>query len=135
MSTSTVDVPTADGVADAIYAAPTGTQRHPGVLLYMDIFGLRDQLRSMAAKLAAAASQADRVAATAGFHGGRLATDAPDSPHRLLDRIRAEVYLGHADNDGSMPPEQQQRLDDALAAAGVTHRTELYQGAAHGYTM
>jgi carboxymethylenebutenolidase len=82
-----------------------------------------------------AAAHPDRVAALGGFHGGGLATDAPDSPHTLAGKLRAEVYLGHADNDQSMPPEQIATLDAALDEAGVQHRTEVYEGAMHGYTM
>ncbi|GLJ92141.1 hydrolase [Streptomyces poonensis] len=76
-----------------------------------------------------------RVAAAAGFHGANLATDAPDSPHLSADRITAELYFGHADQDASLPPEQIQRLEDALTAAGVRHRCEVYTGAHHGYTQ
>lgn len=220
--TTTIDVPTADGVADAILATPADAGQHPGVLLYMDAFGLRPRLVEMAARLAdqgyvvlvpnvfyrdgrapvvdlgdlkdpdaragmfeklspimqaltpelamrdaeayltfladhervsegpvgtvgycmggalalrTAAHAPDRVAAVASYHGGRLATDQPESPHLLADRIKAEVYLAHADNDRSMPPEQQQRLAEALNAAGVTYRAELYDGAVHGFTM
>ena len=75
----------------------------------------------------------ERVAAAASFHGGNLASDAPESPHLLADRIRAEVYVAHADQDRSMPPEQMERLEAALE--GVTHRAELYEGARHGFTM
>jgi carboxymethylenebutenolidase len=91
----------------------------------------------MGARLAllTAGSFPDRVAAVAGFHGAALATDAPDSPHLLADRITAEVYFGHADQDQSLPPEQQERLESALTAAGVRHRCEVYAGAAHGYTQ
>ncbi|MDH6220426.1 dienelactone hydrolase family protein [Streptomyces pseudovenezuelae] len=77
----------------------------------------------------------DRVAAAAGFHGGRLATDAPDSPHLVAEHITAELYFGHADEDQSLPPEQQQRLEDALTRVGVRHRSEVYPGAHHGYTQ
>ncbi|MFJ7949035.1 dienelactone hydrolase family protein [Streptomyces sp. NPDC096354] len=77
----------------------------------------------------------ERVAAVAGFHGGRLATDQPDSPHLLADRITAEVYFGHADQDPSLPPEQINRLDEALSAAGVRHHSEIYTGAHHGFTQ
>lgn len=83
----------------------------------------------------AAATAPELVAAAATFHGGRLATDQPDSPHLLAPQLRAEVYLGHADNDPSMPPEQQRTLIEALAAAGVRHQSEVYPGAAHGFTM
>lgn len=91
----------------------------------------------MGARLAlqTAGTYPDRVAAAAGFHGGRLATDAPDSPHRVADRVKAELYFGHADQDPSMDPEQMQRLEDALTAAGVRHRCEVYPGAPHGYTQ
>lgn len=217
-----VDVPTPDGVADALLAVPDGTGPWPGVLLLMDAFGLRPRLRDMASRLAAdgyvvvvpnvfyragrspvvelegldapegrsaaferlrplmqaltpehaardaeaylryleqdarvadppyatvgycmggalalraAAVAGDRVAAVSSFHGGRLATDDPASPHLLAGRLAGEVYLGHADQDGSMPPEQQQRLAEALEAAGVDFTAELYEGARHGFTM
>jgi carboxymethylenebutenolidase len=85
--------------------------------------------------LRTAALAPDRVGAVASFHGGRLATDAPDSPHRSFGSIRAEVYIAHADNDGSMPPEQQALVERTLTDAGVTHRAEQYDGAIHGFTM
>lgn len=222
MAVATVDVPTPDGVADAILTVPSDEGRHPGVLLYMDAFGLRPRLEEMARRIASegyvvlmpnvfyrsgrapvvdlgdlsrpenratifeklgplmaaltpelamhdaaayldflatdervsagpvgtvgycmggalalrtAALAPDRVGAVASFHAGRLATDAPDSPHRSFGSIRGEVYIAHADNDGSMPPEQQDLVERTLTEAGVTHRVELYAGAAHGFTM
>ncbi|WP_406324002.1 dienelactone hydrolase family protein [Streptomyces sp. NBC_01637] len=91
----------------------------------------------MGARLAVrtAGTYPERVAAVAGFHGGRLATDSPDSPHLLADRITAELYFGHADQDPSLPPEQINRLDEALTAAGVRHHSEIYPGAHHGFTQ
>jgi carboxymethylenebutenolidase len=91
----------------------------------------------MGAQLAlrTAGAYPQRVAAVAGFHGGRLATDAPDSPHLVADRITAEAYFGHADQDPSLPPEQIERLEKALTDAGVRHRCEVYPGAPHGYTQ
>jgi carboxymethylenebutenolidase len=82
-----------------------------------------------------AAAYPDRVTALGGFHVGGLVTDGEDSPHRSADRIAAEVYLGFADNDRSATPEQIAEVDRALDAAGVRHRSEVYPGAAHGYTM
>jgi len=82
-----------------------------------------------------AAAYPERVAALGGFHVGGLVTDADDSPHRSAGSLAAEVYLGHADNDRNMTPEQIAELERALDAAGVRHRSELYRGAAHGYTM
>ncbi|MGW2492075.1 dienelactone hydrolase family protein [Streptomyces sp. NPDC001606] len=91
----------------------------------------------MGARLAlwTAGAHPDRVAAAAGFHGGRLATDAPDSPHLAAPRITAEVYLGHADNDPSLPVEQIELLEKALTDAGVRHTCEVYEGAHHGFTQ
>jgi carboxymethylenebutenolidase len=82
-----------------------------------------------------AAAHPDRVAGLGGFHGGGLATDAPDSPHLSAGDIKADVYFGHADNDANMTPEQIATLDQAMDEAGVSHRTEVYAGAMHGYTM
>jgi len=77
----------------------------------------------------------DRIAAAAGFHGGRLATDAPDSPHLLAPKITAKVLVAGADEDAGFPPEQADRLRDALTAAGVANEVTIYKGARHGYTM
>ncbi|CAL9604318.1 hypothetical protein SUDANB6_05516 [Streptomyces sp. enrichment culture] len=217
-----VDVPTEDGTADAYLAHPDDGQAHPAVLFYMDAFGLRPHLRSMADRLAGAGytvlvpnvfyrhgrapvvelpefidaashpglfahlnpmirgltpelsmrdagawlrwlatcpAAADgpvavtgycmgarlslltagtypaRVAAAAGFHGGHLATEEPDSPHLVAGNVTAELYFGHADEDPSLPPEQIARLEEALTGAGVRHRCEVYAGARHGYTQ
>lgn len=218
MTTSTVEIKTPDGTADAYLARPDG-ERRPGVLLVMDAYGLRPQIAEMAERIAShgyavlapnvfyragrapvvplpdfsdpdargsffakirpliesltpegidrdgqayldylaaladepfaitgycmgarialriATAYPDRVAAVAGFHGGGLATDAPDSPHLLAGKLRAEVYFGHADNDQSNTPEQVATLDRALDEAGVRHRSEVYPDAIHGYTM
>jgi carboxymethylenebutenolidase len=82
-----------------------------------------------------AAAHPDRVVAIGGFHGGGLVTDEPDSPHRSVGSLRAELYLGFADNDQSMTPENIGELERALEDAGVEYRAEVYAGAAHGYTM
>ena len=77
----------------------------------------------------------EHVAAVGGFHGGGLATEDLQSPHRTLGDARAEFVFGHADNDRSMGPEAIAELGRALDAAGLTARNEVYAGAAHGYTM
>ncbi|MGI5336382.1 dienelactone hydrolase family protein [Streptomyces sp. CA-181903] len=80
-----------------------------------------------------AAAHPDRVAAVAGFHPGALVTDAPDSPHRLLSTLAAEVHLGLA--EGDMTPEARAELDRALDAAGAVHTIEVYPDTVHGFTM
>lgn len=82
-----------------------------------------------------ATAHPQRVRAIAGFHGGGLVTDAPDSPHRSAQELRAELYLAFADNDQSMTPENIAELERALEQAGVEYRAEVYECAGHGYTM
>ena len=222
MSNTMVNVPTDDGVADAYFTRPDGEGPFPGVLLYMDAFGLRPRLYEMADRIAehgyavlvpnllyragrapladlsgmmdpekrgaifgrimpfiqaldtaaitrdtrayldfldgqagvAAGPDAvvgycmggtngfkaieafpERLAALASFHGARLASDQPDSPHLQVGRITGEVYFAHADNDSSMPQEAIDLLESALDAADVRFRSEIYPGAQHGFTM
>ncbi|MER7845276.1 dienelactone hydrolase family protein [Kitasatospora sp. NPDC096077] len=218
-----VDLPTADGTADAYLTRPDDDRPHPGVLLYQDGFGVRPYLKAMADRIAEAGytvlvpnvyyrsgraplielpelidieqcdeifatlgpllaaatvpdvvlrdaeaylawfadsplvadgpigvtgyclgaylslrtaiGHPDRVAAAACFHGGRLVSDRPDSPHLEAGRITAELYFGHADQDPSMTSEQIAELDEALTAAGVRFRSEVYEGSTHGYTQ
>jgi carboxymethylenebutenolidase len=218
MATEHIDIATPDGVADAYLTRPDD-ERHPGVLLLMDAFGLRPQIETMAERIAShgfvvlapnlfyragrtpvvdldglgdpeqrgkifakvmplagqltaariaadgaaylqtlaeysdgavaitgycmggrvgwriAAAHPERVAALGGFHTGGLVTEEPDSPHLSASELRAEVFLGHADNDRSMTPENIATIESALADANVTYRSELFEGAAHGYTM
>jgi carboxymethylenebutenolidase len=82
-----------------------------------------------------AAAYPQRVAALGGFHVGGLVSEDDDSPHRSAGRLAAEVYLGFAENDRSMTAEQIAELSRALDAAGVRYRSEVFGGAAHGYTM
>ncbi len=85
--------------------------------------------------LTVAATYPDRIAAAATFHGGRLATDAQDSPHKLVAHIKARVLVAGADNDQGFPPEQAETLRSALTSAHVDHRLEIWEGASHGWTM
>jgi carboxymethylenebutenolidase len=87
---------------------------------------------AMAMRTAAAAP--DIIASAASFHGGRLVTDAPDSPHLQLPRIKARLLFGHAHNDASMPAEAIAKLEAALAAWGGKYESETYP-ALHGWTV
>lgn len=84
--------------------------------------------------MAAAGAWPDRFAAAASFHGGRLATDDPTSPHLLAPRVQAELYVAAAKDDGSYPPDMAERLEAALDRAGVRYRAETYP-AAHGWMI
>jgi carboxymethylenebutenolidase len=84
--------------------------------------------------LIAAGTYPEHILAAASYHGGRLATDTPDSPHRLAPRMRAKVYVAGAIEDETFPEAMKQRLEDALTQAGVDHRIETYP-AKHGWVF
>jgi len=76
----------------------------------------------------------DRVGAAASFHGGQIASTAPDSPHLLAASMQAKVYVAGAENDGSFDDEQFKRLDGALSEAGVDYELVTYP-ALHGFAV
>jgi carboxymethylenebutenolidase len=84
--------------------------------------------------LTAAGTFPERVVAAASYHGGRLATEKPDSPHLLAPKIKARVYVAGAIDDQSFPDEMKARLEEALTKAGVDHKIETYQ-AKHGWVL
>jgi carboxymethylenebutenolidase len=84
--------------------------------------------------LSVAGTYPDRIVAAASYHGGRLATDAPDSPHLLAPKIKARVYVAGAIEDPSFPDDMKGRLEEALTKAGVDHQIETYQ-AKHGWVL
>jgi carboxymethylenebutenolidase len=84
--------------------------------------------------LTAAAHHPDRIVAAASFHGGNLASDAPDSPHLVVRRITGRVVVAGAQDDASFPPEQAELLERALTEGGVDHTLETYP-ARHGFAV
>jgi carboxymethylenebutenolidase len=82
--------------------------------------------------LTAAGTFPERILATASYHAGRLATDAPESPHLLAAKMRSRVYIAGAIEDASFADEMKERLEQALTRAGVDHRMETYP-ARHGW--
>jgi carboxymethylenebutenolidase len=85
--------------------------------------------------LRAAGSFPERIAAAASFHGGALATDAPDSPHRLASEMTGRIYVGVAGEDHMFDEAQRERLRRALDDGGVTFAIEVYEGARHGFAV
>lgn len=223
MPSTTIELTTPDGVAEAFLVTPDGDGVHAGVLLYMDAIGLRPQIREMAERISGwgyivlapnvfyrdttiadlepkvdlreagardahvaramrllgrhdtkraqrdgrayvealrgmervdrgdlgtagycmggalalrtAAEHPARVGAAGVFHAGGVVTDKADSVHHVIGRIDGEVYAGHADKDRSMPPHAVAQFEKALRKAYVPFTSEVYRGAAHGYTM
>lgn len=226
MNASAVDIVTADGIMDAYAASPGGQGPFPLVIMFMDIWGLREELFDLARKVAAqgyycvlpnlfyrkgkiryerrnaegrtvsfdtlpedlktemlglargltrqmietdvaaifdfardkpvsagpvgtvgfclggriaffaAQSYPDRIRAVSSLHGTLLVTDAPDSVHRLIDRMRGEVYFGHGELDRSSAPEIIAALDAACEGReGLVCHSQVHKGAHHGYSM
>lgn len=210
-----VIIATPDGTAEAYFVAPA-SGRHPSVLVWPDIFGLRPAFRQMADRLAAsgyavltvnpfyrstkigfasstnmdaafrekvgpwraqltqaavmrdanafigfldkqkqvdakrgvgttgycmggpmtmqtAAAVPGRVRAGASFHGGGLATDAAESPHLLVPRMKARYLFAVAQNDDARNPGEKEKLREAFAAAKLPAEIEVYAGADHGW--
>ena len=71
-----VDVKTPDGTADAYFVHP-GEGKHPGVLMWPDIFGLRPAFRQMARRLAEAGYA---VLVPNPFYRTKHAPTAPENP-------------------------------------------------------
>lgn len=84
--------------------------------------------------LTAAGRFPDRVGAAASFHGGQIASTAPDSPHVLAGSMQATLYIAGAQNDASFDDEQFDRMSRALTDAGVEHTLVTYP-AAHGFAV
>ncbi|HWF65054.1 MAG TPA: dienelactone hydrolase family protein [Rhizomicrobium sp.] len=222
VSESDVTIKTADGTCDAAFVRPA-TGKHPGVLIWTDIFGLRPTFRDMAKRLAAegyavlvpnpfyrtqkapvledasnfdfndpvnraktqawttpinqpgaierdaaahiafldaqkevdtgkkigtqgycmggplvfktVAAMNNRVGAGATFHGGGLVTDKPDSPHLLIPKFKARMYLAVAASDDDRQPDAKDKLKAAFAAAHVPGEVEVYPGSIHGWCV
>lgn len=85
--------------------------------------------------LAAACRFPDRIGAVAAFHGVRMVTDEPDSPHLEVNKIRAELFLGFASDDPLVPDTVIPTLRDALTEHGIPHRIEVYPDTRHGFSF
>ena len=85
--------------------------------------------------LGVAAHYPDHVRASASLHGTSLISDAPDSPHRLLDRLRGELYCGFAEMDPYAPLSMVKELEALLRSCPVAYRHEVHAGARHGYAL
>jgi len=83
--------------------------------------------------LRTAAARADRIGAGATFHGGGLNTDAPDSPHLLIPKMKAAFLICIADNDDKSNPTSKDILRKAFADAKVPAVVEVFAGAQHGW--
>lgn len=75
-----------------------------------------------------------RVGAGASFHGVRLVTDEPTSPHLLIPRMNAQFLIAIAEDDDENDPEAKRVLRAAFDEAGLSAEIEVYEGAMHSWT-
>jgi len=74
--------------------------------------------------------------ATVSLFGTRLITDAPDSPHLGLDKIRGELYCGFAEHDPSMPLPTVDKFKALLEQQSkAKFQVEVHPGTEHGYAF
>lgn len=83
----------------------------------------------------AAAAVPERIKAAASFHGGGLATDKDDSPHRLIPKMDADFLIAVAENDDARNPTEKERVKAAFAEAGLKAEVQVYEGAMHGWCV
>lgn len=80
-----------------------------------------------------AAAVPDRIGAVASFHGGRLVTDSPNSPHFQAAKTKAQFLIAIAENDDARSPNDKNVLRETFAKANLPAEIEVYAGAAHGW--
>ena len=86
--------------------------------------------------LAAAAAFPDQFRASASMHGTRLVNDKPDSPHRVVGKMRGEIYCGFAEKDDLAPPATIEALGRLFAdCKDVKYRAIVHPGTVHGYAL
>lgn len=85
--------------------------------------------------LRTAAANPERIAAVATFHGGNgMASDKPDSPHRLIAETRATFLICAAQNDDAQQPQVKELLKSTFAAADRKATVEVFP-ADHGWCV
>jgi len=80
-----------------------------------------------------AAQFPERVGAIATFHGAALATNAPDSPHLLVPKMKASALICIAASDDMSDPKAKDLLETAFTSAGLPHEVQVYEGTKHGW--
>jgi len=78
----------------------------------------------------------ERFRANASLHGTRLITEAPDSPHRLIGRMRGELYCGYGASDSLCGPDVAAEIARVSKAnPDLRYRGQIHPGADHGYAL
>ncbi len=85
--------------------------------------------------IAAAARFADRIAAAASFYATHIVSDAAESPHLNLAKVKGELYMNFAEFDDLAPPEMVAEMDRLFEEAGTAGELEVHHGVHHGFAF
>jgi len=85
--------------------------------------------------LCAAGHFPDNFVASASLHGTSMISDRDDSPHRLANRFRGEIYCGFAALDHFTPPALVAQMQELLTPCAVDYHGVVHPGATHGYAL
>lgn len=121
--------PVMDDVAAMLAFAEAQAGAKPGM------FGIHGYCMSGPYALAAAARYPDRVAAAASCYGTWLISDAVESPHLSLAKVKGELYIACAEFDDLAPPAMVAELRTLFARAGSPGELEIYPGVHHGFAF
>jgi carboxymethylenebutenolidase len=121
--------PVMDDVAALIAWAETQTAAKKGPV------GAHGYCMSGPYALAAAARYPDRVAAAASFYGTWLVSDAVESPHLTLGKVKGELYISCAEHDDLAPPEMVKELKALFDKSGNSGELEVQMGVHHGFAF
>lgn len=83
--------------------------------------------------MSAAGTYPERFRASVSCYGVAIVTDADDSPHRLADRVKGEMFFAFAERDEYVPESVISTLRSALEAHSVPHSIESYPDTEHGF--
>jgi carboxymethylenebutenolidase len=116
-------------VGDMIAFLDTQAAARPGPV------GVHGYCMSGPFALASAARYPDRIAAAASFYGTWLVSDAEESPHLSLSKLRGEVYIACAEHDELAPLPMVETLRELFAHSGAVGEIEIHPGTAHGFAF
>ena len=71
--------------------------------------------------------------ASVSCYGVGIVTDAPDTPHRLAENVRGEIFFAFAEKDEYVPDSVIETLRETLERHAVAHQLEIYPKTEHGF--